>query len=117
MIQLHIGQLGSLPHDRVAQLAAGDAAARFQGDVRSDLAALDSDTVLDIHGIVNRDSRKFAFPRSAVAEQYLIRLEQSIELPAIVPASNLGGQYSLPMLDHPLKGISQVPLSLVGGVG
>src|SRR4051794_18890728 len=104
-LQLHSGQPGVSTDYRVANSAAADSGSPLDGDVRTDIAPLDADSVLDVDRIVHSDARELHPSSGALAEQDLIGLQQRVELAAVVPPSNLCGQDSPAMLDHPLKGI------------
>ena len=54
-----------------------------------------------------------AAPGRALPEQDLVRLEQRVELAAVVPATHFGGEDPLALLDHALEGIGEVVLALV----
>src|SRR3954467_13990373 len=115
--QLHSGQPGVPTDDRVANSAAANPGSPLDGDVRTDLAPLDADSVLDVDRIVYGDAGEVGSASGSLAKQDLVRLQQRIELATVVPSSNLCGQDSLTMLDHPLKGVRQIPFSLVGRIG
>src|SRR6476620_512795 len=116
-LQLHSAQPGVSTDDRVANSAAADPGSPLDGDVGTDFAPLDADSVLDVDRIVYGDAGEVHSASGSLAKQDLIGLQQRVELATVVPSSNLCRQDSLAMLDHPLKGVRQIPFSLVGRIG
>src|SRR5215208_3937257 len=115
-VEVHLVEPGISADYRIADLAAADPGALFYRDIGSDLTVLQDHSIFDVDRVVDRHPRVARPAGSALGQQNSVGLQQSVQLAAIIPATDLGGQNPLPMLDHPLESIGQVPLALVGRI-
>src|SRR6185503_1326955 len=101
------------PQNAVGYGAAGDAAPRAErhvgadGGVHEPYAVFDVDRIPDDHAL----GRRLGTSRPAGLEQVTVRLEQRIDFPAVVPATDFSDHELLAAVHHVLERIGQVELA------